>query len=183
MDEDKKIGVLQRLLHSNTGRRAVVILGVAGIALIFLSTVLGGDGKRGSSASSAPASSAAADYAAQLEEKLTRMIGGIRGAGKAQVLVTLEQGEAQIYAKEEKRATRQESGGPNTDNAETGYILVRDADGNEHALPVTQQPPKVQGVVVTCPGASDPAVQQAVLQAVATAAGVSSARVFVAPSA
>ncbi|MCH3972267.1 MAG: stage III sporulation protein AG [Oscillospiraceae bacterium] len=190
MDEtDKKIGFLQKLSHSDTGRRAVLILGVVGIGLIFLSSILSSGSKGTSStaqAASSTVSAAAADdtYAKKLEQELTSIIGHIQGAGTPHVLVTLEEGSAEIYAQEEKRATQQQgSSGQNTDSQETGYIIVKDADGSEHALTVTRRQPKVQGVVVACPGAAQPAVQQAVLEAVSAAAGVSSARVCIVPSA
>ena len=190
MDEEKKNGFLQKLVNSDTGRKAVVIVGIIGIALIFLSSVLTGSGT-GEKSTQAAASSAAVQssddtYAQQLEQQLTSIISGIRGAGTPHVLVTLEQGSAQVYAQTEKRSTQQQGGtsgtGQNADSTETGCIIVKDSDGNEHAVQVTRQQPKVQGVVVTCPGAEDPNVQQAVLNAVSVAAGVNSSRICVVAS-
>ncbi|WOC33312.1 MULTISPECIES: stage III sporulation protein AG [Caproicibacterium] len=189
MDEEKQNRVLQKLLHSDTGRKAVVAFGLLGILLIFLSSVLpSGTKSTGSTqaASSATAQTTDEAYAKQLEQELTETIGRIRGAGTPHVLVTLEQGSAQVYAQEEKHSTQQQDGssgtGQNADSTETGYIIVKDADGNEHALQVTRQQPKVQGVVVTCPGAEQPTVQQAILNAVSVAAGVDSTRVCVVAS-
>ena len=92
MDEEKKNGFLQKLVNSDTGRKAVVIVGIIGIALIFLSSVLSGSGK-GEKSTQAATSSAAVQssddtYAQQLEQQLTSIISGIRGAGTPHVLVT-----------------------------------------------------------------------------------------------
>lgn len=192
--EDKggqKAGVWQRLAQNDLARKVILALGVAGIALIFLSGVFGGKGtqdtakKEGAQPASAAVQQTDSDYAAKLEADLTDVIRRIQGAGEPHVLVTLEEGTSQVYATEEKRSTQQDSGstgGQNADSTENSYLIVRDADGSEHALAVTQRQPKVQGVVVTCPGAAQPSVQQAVIDAVATAAGVSSARVCVVAS-
>ena len=190
MDEEKKEGILQKLAENGTGRKAVITVGIIGIALIFLSSFFSGGnrtGKSTSSSSTAASSEKDESYARQLEQELTAAISGIKGAGTPHVLVTLEQSSAQVYAQQEKHATQKQNGssgtGQDADSTETGYIIVKDADGNEHALPVTRQQPKVQGVVVTCPGAENPDVQQAVLNAVSAATGISSARICVAPSA
>lgn len=192
MDEEKRENFLQKLTHSDAGRKAVVVVGIIGIALIFLSSVLSGSGKSGKSTQTQVAASSAAaqttddTYAKQLEQELSAIISKIRGAGTPHVLVTLEQGSEQVYAQQEKHSTQQQGGssgtGQNADSTETDCIIVKDADGNEHALQVTQQQPKVQGVVVTCPGAEQPSVQQAVLNAVSVAAGVDSTKICVVAS-
>jgi stage III sporulation protein AG len=191
--EDKgggKTGLFQKLAQSDNARKLILVIGAAGILLILLSSLFGGKSAQtkakqaDTSASSASAEQSSSDYAAQLEASLTDVIRRIQGAGEPHVLVTLEEGAAQVYATEEKRSTQQDtgSGGQNADTTENSYLIVKDADGSEHALEVTQRQPKVQGVVVTCPGASQPSVQQAVIDAVSTAAGISSAKVCVVAS-
>ena len=191
--EDKgggKTGLFQKLAQSDNARKLILVIGAAGILLILLSSLFGGKSAQtkakqaDTSASSASAEQSSSDYAAQLEASLTDVIRRIQGAGEPHVLGTLEEGAAQVYATEEKRSTQQDtgSGGQNADTTENSYLIVKDADGSEHALEVTQRQPKVQGVVVTCPGASQPSVQQAVIDAVSTAAGISSAKVCVVAS-
>ena len=189
MDEEKKQTFLQKLAESHTGRKAVIVAGIIGIALIFLSGFLpaAGHGQKREETASASSEDTDEVYARRLEQQLTSIISGIRGAGTPHVLVTLEQGSAEVYAQQEKHSTQKQNGssgtGQDADSTETGYIIVKDADGTEHALQVTRRQPKVQGVVVTCPGAENPSVQQAVLDAVSAATGVSSASICVTPSA
>ncbi|MCH4240215.1 MAG: stage III sporulation protein AG [Oscillospiraceae bacterium] len=190
MDEEKKQTFLQKLAESHTGRKVVIAAGIIGIALIFLSGFLPAAGhgqKREETTSASSAADTDEAYARHLEQQLTSIISGIRGAGTPHVLVTLEQGSAEVYAQQEKHSTQKQNGssgtGQDADSTETGYIIVKDADGTEHALQVTRRQPKVQGVVVTCPGAENPSVQQAVLDAVSAATGVSSASICVTPSA
>jgi stage III sporulation protein AG len=175
MEAEKK-DFFKRLMEHDFSRKIVLILAFAGIALIFLSSVFGKTGKETQQSVQTAASAVSSqesnqDYTAQMEQRLSE-------------LVTLEQGTAQVYATEEKKTTQKaqdSSGSRNTDNSslETKYILVKDANGNEHPVEITQQQPKIQGVVVTCPGADNPAVQEKIISAVTTAVGISSARVCV----
>ncbi len=182
--EDKQ-GFFQKLGQNDMARKIILVAGIAGISLLLLSSFLG-DGQKQSEPASVSSQTDlllnAQAYADTLEAELTQMIRSIQGAGEPHVLVTLEEGSQQIYAVQQKRSTQAAESGTSAEDTEENYLIVQDADGTEHALAVTQRPPKVQGVVVTCPGAADPHVQQAVLEAVSTAAGVSSARVCVVPS-
>ncbi|CAB1250100.1 MAG: stage III sporulation protein AG [Oscillospiraceae bacterium] len=188
MEAEKK-DFFKRLMEHDFSRKMVLILAFAGIALIFLSSVFGKAGKETQQSVQTAASAVSSqesnqDYTAQMEQSLSELISQISGAGTPHVLVTLQQGTAQVYATEEKKTTQKaqdSSGSRNTDNSslETKYILVRDANGNEHPVEITQQQPKIQGVVVTCPGADNPAVQEKIISAVTTAVGISSARVCV----
>ena len=59
------------------------------------------------------------------------------------------------------------------------FTRVEDADGNQHALTITQTHPEIQGVVVVSAFADNPAVREKLLTAVCTALNLSSARVCV----
>ena len=164
------------------GVRLVLILGLAGMALILLSEFWPG----GETEKAPEGAAVQVDYAAQLEEKLTRLVTSIEGVGKAQVLVTLENGVEYVYASEEKKntdVTHDYSGQEVTklhekDNSESNYILV-DGSGGKEALIRTQKEPKVKGVVVVCEGAGKAEVEEQVIRAVTTALNLSSVQVCV----
>lgn len=127
------------------------------------------------------------EYAEKLEQKLLSMIGNVDGAGKAQVMVTLESGVEYVYASEEKNnVDLSQEGEERKDektNTEKKLILVENSDGNEQALVCTEIQPKVKGVVVICQGGDDPIVQQRVVSVVTTALDISSNKVCVTRSA
>ena len=56
---------------------------------------------------------------------------------------------------------------------------MKDADGAQKALKVTEVQPIIKGVVVVCDGGDDPTVQQNVVSAVTTALDITSVRVCV----
>ena len=100
------------------------------------------------------------------------------GVGDPTVLVTLEKDAEQVYATEEKISTQTAQSNAN-DNRETNYIIVKDANGNQRAIKVTEVQPVVKGVVVVCSGADNPVVQQNVIDAVTTALNITSVKVCV----
>ena len=92
--------------------------------------------------------------------------------------VTLSDNGRSLYAADERESGRQEESASSQER-ETSPILLEDAQGNQHALTVTQTQPEVQGVVVVSDFAGDPAVREKLLTAVCTALDLSSARVCV----
>ena len=155
------------------------------LALIFIS----GFFKTGSTkkTKSNLQNSSTKEYVFQLESSLKEMVSSIKGAGNTKVLVTLENTEETVYATEEKKnkeATEDKTDGQlskkrESDDCEKKYITIKDADGTERALSVTQIQPTVKGVVVVCDGGDIPEVQQRVTEAIKTALNITSKRVYV----
>ncbi len=121
-------------------------------------------------------------FIAQTEAKLTEFISQIDGVGSAQVFVTLETGVQYIYATQEKQSgdSSYSDGGAGSrkSSSETSLTII---DGEKGETPVLLKriEPSVLGVVVACDGAGDPAVREAVTQAVKTLCGIGANRVSV----
>lgn len=167
--------------------KLIVALGIAGIAIILLSEYI-----TFPSAKAEPRylTDENAQYAAKLEERLYDIVSSIEGVGEPTILVTLQSGVQNIYAQEEKRNTdkTQDFDGSEPkkiqvrDNVEQKYILVDGASGTKEPLIVKTLQPAVEGVVVLCPGADDPVVEQRVVNVITTALGIGSNRVCVSKS-
>lgn len=160
--------------------RTLLFVGIAGMALIFLPTVIqtGGSNKPNPSVGAGQLTSQ--EYVAQLEDRLTGIVGSIEGVGRCQVMVTAESGVEYVYAVEETqnvnrtnsyngdevaRETQQE-------NTEQKYIVVDAGNGKKEALVKTERQPAIQGVVIVCEGAGSMVVQERVTQVVTTALGI-----------
>jgi stage III sporulation protein AG len=189
-EKKKAKGMFQKLAENDTYRKIVLVAGIAGIILIVLSENFRSCGAQPSaSSSSSPAKAVltAEEYEKQMEEKLSGIISQIDGAGNVKVMVTLEQTSQDIYATQEKTNDQQTSenaasgaGRQETNNTdETSYLLVKDSDGSERALQVTEIQPVIKGVVVVCDGGGDPSVQQEITDVVTTAMHITSVRVCV----
>jgi stage III sporulation protein AG len=196
-DENKGNGakdLFQKIAANDTYRKIALAAGAAGIFLIVISGSLSGFGSQDkaktSESSAAETVLTAEAYESQVEEKLTNLLSHSAGAGNVRVLVTVEQTAKKVYATEGKSSGQQsnesaESGAERQETAkssETEYLLVKDANGAERALPVTEMQPVIRGVVVVCDGGGDPQVQKSITDAVTTALQVTSVRVCVVKS-
>ena len=191
MEENKKQTSGMKKLFSGLGgekgKNIIIIAGLLGIALIFLSSFIKPT-TQDQKEQEEKITITAEEYAHQLEQNLTEVISSIQGAGPSKVMVTLENGVQTQYATEEKNnsevSQEKDSNGETTRSQQSGdseitYITVRDANGAERALEITEIQPTVKGVVVVCSGGEDPVVQQRVIDAVTTALNISSKRVCV----
>ena len=185
---DSKSKKIHEFLLKDKSKKIIICIGILGIALIFISELFKtNNAKKVTASTSVTASSSTYEYVAQLENNLKELISSIKGAGNTRVMVTLENSEETVYATEEKKnkeATEDKSDGQlskkrESDDCEKKYITVRDADGTERALSVTQIQPTVKGVVVVCDGGDIPEVQQKITDAIKTALNITSKRVYV----
>lgn len=163
----------------------IILLGILGVSLIFLPGLFKNDKTIDCNAPK-PATNME-ERQKNLERNLEKMISGIDGAGKSKVLVTFESACETVYATEEKKnkeESEDKSGDDITrkkqsDDCEKKLITVRDSNGGEKALAVTELEPKIKGAVVICPGGDDSLVKIRITEALTTALGISSARVCV----
>jgi stage III sporulation protein AG len=190
--EQKKKSAFQRLAENDTYRKIAVGGGILGIFLIALSGSLKGCSSTQNSAALSSSSSAintisAESYEKLLEDKLTNIISQINGAGNVRVMVTLEQTTKDVYATEVK--TDDQEKGDNTESGsvtkeksnsrEEKYLVIKDENGAEKVVQVTEIQPLVKGVVVVCDGGDDLKVQKDITTAVTTALNITSVHVCV----
>ena len=176
---------IDEILKGDRARKAIVAIGIVGMALILLSQFLPPK-QQSQEPDALTAQFTSAEYAADIERRLGDLIGSMQGVGNATVLVTLESGAENVYAQQEKRNTDQtsENGATETsrtfrkENVEQSYILI-EQNGERQALVKTQLQPRVQGVVVACQGADNPRVEQSVIHVVTTALNIPTTRVCV----
>ena len=140
----------------------LVCMGLAGLLLLAVSSWLPAD----SSTQSAAMTDSTADYAAELETRLTALISRVEGAGKTAVMVTLESGSESIYA------TDTDSDGSST------HVLL--GSGGADGLVETVETPRVLGVAVVCEGGGSAAVQSRVTALVQALTGIGTNHITVA---
>ncbi len=124
-------------------------------------------------------------YARQLEERLSTLVGAIEGAGETHVMVTLQNGIEYVYASADRSTVdTSESVGSDKqttdsrEDIENNYIIIKD-DNGERALVRTELAPTINGVVIVCEGADNELVRQCIEEAVTTALNISSKRVCI----
>lgn len=188
MEEKGVSGALKGFLSGDKKVRLIVALGLLGMVLVLLSQFFSTGSSGSKEVDTATADFVSEQYIADLENKLTDLISGMEGVGRARVMVTLESGVQYIYAQEEKRntdLTREQGGAAEVagrvyekENVEQKYILV-DKNGTKQPVLQTELQPRVQGVVIVCDGADDVRVEQSLTNVVTTALNIPSSRVCV----
>ena len=101
-------------------------------------------------------------------EELEMILSQIEGVGKVKLILTMETGEIIVYQTDKNEAgLRQET------------VIITDSNRTQQGLIQQIKYPKYRGAVVVCQGAADPAVQLAVVEAVADATGLGADRISV----
>ena len=156
----------------------LIAIGIFGLLLLLISSFdFSSDQPPTEAQSVAAKADSSADYTDRLEQKLEELIGDMLGGTKVTVMITLESGTEYIYADEVKTdadITKDQSAlkTQQSDSNHKTYITVKDADGNERPLIVTEKMPVIRGVVVVCESGETGAVSSAVRLAVKSALNV-----------
>ncbi len=160
--------------------KLLLILGLIGILLIFLSS-LGSDSDKKETTDSAGEISVE-NYRQSLEEDIAEMVSDITGSRKVTVVVTLESGIRYSYAdtREEISSDKTEKESQSTDTElKEGYITVKSASGGEEALLLKTEMPEIRGVAVVCERGDNEYINEKILNSVTAALNITSKRVYI----
>ncbi len=151
----------------------IALVGIMGIALLIISEIL--PSQEPEALESEPTQDTSyTEYAQNIEEKLQNIISSIQGAGKTQVMVTLDCSDENVYATQSKRVD-----GENSSSYENSIIIVEN-DGEENGVLLKVIEPEIRGVAIVCDGGNSPQVKQSIIDTVTAVLGISSARVNIA---
>lgn len=173
---------IQSLKDNEKFSKIIMIIGIIGICLIFVSSL----GQSNKSKVNSYEKEYESKYIKTMERKLEDLISNTQGAGKTQVLITLESGEEYVYAKEERQSrdlsedvvSLENKRLQKSDNIQSNYILV-DINGNKTALVQKKLEPVIKGVVVICEGGDKTIIKGQVTEIVTTALDLPSTKVCV----
>lgn len=165
----------------------IVFVGIAGILLLLASELVELPQKQEEEPKPAPkTASTEYSYAEDIEKRLTNLISSISGAGKAKVMVTLENGVESVYAADEKqeqeRSSEEKSGGVEVNEkngSESEYIILQSNGSRDEGMVIKVIQPKIRGVAVVCEGADSAYVQQRITQTVTAVLDIGASRVSI----
>ncbi len=161
--------------------KILIILGVCGILLIFLSSLGGGDGKK-TQATETGATFSTEEYKENLEREVADLVKKISGSKKAQVIITLEGGIRYSYAESTEGTSSNKNESQQTfssNEIKRSFITVKTSSGGESALLISEYMPEIRGVAIVCAGGDDEEIREKVQNAVMTALNITSKRVYV----
>ena len=170
MDIKQTFEKLKSAFTSDKKLAVLCAVGVLGVLLLIISEFRPSDGKKAEKKESVTAVQNQETYAEDIEKRLTEIVSSIDGAGKTRVMVTLDSGAEQVYAKNEKIKS-DTSGGTAIEKEnfsnEKEYVLIK----------LIQ--PKIRGVAVVCEGGGSDAVRQEITQAITAVLDISASRVYI----
>ncbi len=143
---------LDDILSNKKYLKIIAIIAFVGIALIVLSDLI-------------PESSAVVaveddyDYVSETELRIEEIVSAITGENSPDVMITLHAKEQYVYAKEIK-----------TDDSESeeSYIIIKNSDGAQEAVILTQLEPEVKGIVIASRYANNAVIKEDIINAIST---------------
>ncbi len=182
-------GLIKGHLSREALLRLVVIAGIIGIALIFISNLFNKQGKTDTKTVSAAEefdTKQTEEYRETLSMELGNMVASIEGAGKTKLMLTLDGTVKNIYAtdkdlqhKESRQKTDKNDNADLLDNEKRTCIVVKTGDGSEQAITLGQSMPSVRGVLIVCEGGGNEEVSKRIKDAVSAALNISASRICV----
>lgn len=166
----RKISEIINRIKTDKKLFIIVLAGIVGVVLLVLSELLPEENKDEPEPEKLSVASDTHNYEAELENRLTELIESINGAGKTKVMLTVDCGDENVYATENK-----------TDNGknETEYVLV-ETDGNNSGMLLKVWMPEIRGVAIVCQGADSAKVREEITGVVTAVLGISTNRVNIA---
>lgn len=162
--------------------KLLIILGLGGILLIFISSLFSADDKTDNKTASSGTTYTAEQYCEMLEKDIKNIVTGITGDKNPTVVITLESGIRYSYASADETDTSSSTGSVTDQSSESkkqSYITVKTADGGEQALLVTEIMPEVRGVAIICAGGNSDSTAEKIKNAVTAALNITSKRVYI----
>ena len=147
----------QKFKENKAAQIAVVLILVVVMFVIYFSTL--GGGKKNDEKTKVTAE----DYAAELENKLSSVLSQVNGAGRVDVMITLEGGPTYeiAYTVEERKTAGGTS--ESTTLIKTPVLITK--NGTTSPLILSETHPVILGVIVVAQGAADMKVKMDLLRA------------------
>ena len=162
--------------------KLLLIVGLTGILLVFVSSFFDGEEQTKQNDITSAQSYTAEQYGTMIENSVKDIVTGITGDKKPTVVITLESGIRYSYVSADEIDSSSATGSATDQNSQSkkqSYITVKNADGSEKALLITEIMPEIRGVAIICDGADNEIICEKIKNAVTAALNITSKRVYI----
>lgn len=169
----------EKIKNITKNPKLLVILGLCGILLIFISSLFPPENSKDDTA--ATAEFVTEEYRTTVQNGVKEIVTRVSGDRDPTVLVTLESGVRYSYASADETDTSKsgDTSGDSRESKKQSYITVKTADGGEQALIITEIMPEVRGVAIICEGGNDTSLAEKIENAVTSALNITTKRVYI----
>ncbi len=155
-----------------------IILGIIGAVALLILVVSELTGDKEVPSPQENTAEYASEYIERTEKQLCSILEEIDGAGKVEVMITLESCYENVYAKGHSSQNDEDDAGAQSQLTEE-YVIVKSGSGTEECLVVKVYEPMVKGVAVVAEGADNTQVKKAITETVCALFDISSNKVSV----
>lgn len=169
----------------------LLILLILGIILMFSSSFLSSSPKTAPSQfqPALTAETSAESYEKELAASLQRVLEQIEGISKVEVFINFEKSEesffAQVHEESSRETTESDSEGGTREINETtyrqDYVLLRDGNGSERPLLLSENMPRISGILVVAKGIESGLLRLKVIRAIQSLLNLPVHRIAVLP--
>lgn len=164
---------IQKIFGQIKNTKVLAIIFIIGIVLVMFPS--GNDTKKTKEEKNVQDYSS---YKTELEEDLQKIIAKIKGAGKVDVMVTLEDDGDTKFATDEN-VSFSENGEQTTKSAEKVHVFSSESSKAEVPIITKKTYPKISGVLICAQGAQNSGVKNNIIKAAEALLGVKSHRIEV----
>lgn len=159
----ERIKELFNNVKSNRKGAIIISLSIFLIVILIVSEFL--SSKNNNEATQNNDESLYQNYTLKLEDKLEKIVSSIEGAGECKIMVTLDTGEENIYAKQSKNQNEnRDQSSKQTDEYE--YVVLKSSSSTEEGMLLKVIEPNVRGVAIACQGGDDPRIKENIISTV-----------------
>ena len=170
----ERIEKIKTVIKNDKKILVILILAVLGIVILIISEFAGVSEKSDVTKSQ----NTSEEYAEVIEKKLSEIITSIDGAGKTKVMVTVETGEENVFAKEVKTSEENDEKENRTDY-EYEYVVIKNGTSSENGMLLKVIEPDIRGVAVVCSGGDNAAVKENIINTVSAVLDIKTNKISV----
>lgn len=162
--------------------KTLIAVGAIGIGLVIFSSWLPSAENEKKSNGSYYEAIDAEEFRLAAEESVKQIVTGISGDNNPTVVITLESGVRYSYVEELQSDSSNSSGRETAQSSESksqSYITVKNSEGGEEPLIITELMPEIRGVAVICNGGDNSEISEKIENAVTAALSITSKRVYI----
>lgn len=140
----------------------LLLILVIGICLIIVGVILQGSKKNVDTKEVFYYS----EYEKELEDRVVKIVSQVGGVCDVSVMVTLDSSVNYSYAENDKGTSSE-------------YVTVRDKDGNESGVLISENTPEIRGIAVVCTGGDDPGRRLEIINLISALLSIPKNRIYV----
>lgn len=118
------------------------------------------------------------NYTLKIEKKLEEIVSSIQGAGECKIMITLDTGEENIYAKQSKNMNEDKNESSKTSD-EYEYVILKSSSTKEEGMLLKVVEPNVRGVAIVCQGGDDPLIKSNIINAVSAVLNIKTNKISI----